>query len=175
MSEEQERYDPGHTLHLETKAAENLRAQFADLMDGDESFAADVIEGQTELASAISRAIEQVANDLANIKGLDEYIKAAEARKSRIAKRVETMKAAISVAIELSGRRSWEHPLAKLSMAKTPRQLVITDESAIPSSYFVAKEPTLSHALVTRALKDGREVPGAALNNGGETLKWYFS
>jgi hypothetical protein len=46
----------------------------------------------------------------------------------------------------------------------------ITDEDAIPDAYCrIKREP--SKTLIKEALLDGEEVPGAVLDNGGETIR----
>ena len=157
-------------LELEINTAKALRAKFAELIAEDETFAADLIEGQTNLNEAIGGVIEQMAADLANIEGLTAYIEKFSARKDRLKTRVEKLKEALFEALKQAGRRKEEHSMATVSVRKTPRAVVVENEKEIPASYWIEQDPKLDKKTLAADLKKGYTVAGAKLSEQGETL-----
>jgi hypothetical protein len=49
--------------------------------------------------------------------------------------------------------------------------VLIVDEAAIPADFWKPSDPKLDKKAVGEALKAGREVAGAMMSNGGETLQ----
>lgn len=179
MSEEQQAYkvepkNVGHTLYRETEAAKTLRAQLADIIAGDDELASDVVEGETNLNEAIEAAVQMLADDMAAIKGINDYIEKFTARKERIKQRIDHMRTALAVALEQAGKKRFDHPAVTLSLRAVPASVVLKDEAEIPASYWKPSEPKLDKRAVLADLKDKKQVPGAQLSNGGVTLalKW---
>jgi hypothetical protein len=56
------------------------------------------------------------------------------------------------------------------SVRKGSASVVITDDAAIPPEYMRQPAPVADKAAIAKALKDGREVPGAVLRNGAPGL-----
>ena len=52
-------------------------------------------------------------------------------------------------------------------------RVIVTDESALPSEYFVQPPPRPNIAEIRASLRAGRNVPGAVLSNGGEPTLCY--
>ena len=166
--------DAGHKLYRETEAAKVLLAQMADIIGDDEQLAADTVEGETSLNEAIDAAVQQMIDDKAAIDGLDAMIKRLTERRERIKARMDTMKTALTVAMEQAGRKKFDHGAVTISIRATPASAIITDEAALPSRFFKAQDPKLDKRAVLDALKAKESVPGASLSNGGQTiaLKW---
>lgn len=164
------RGDAAHDLTREIEAAKILRANFADLIGEDEEFAADMIEGETNLNEMIGKVVEQIAADTSAVAGMDEFIQRMEARRDRHKKRIETMKTALIVGLQQSGRKSFPHALATLSLRAVPSRAEITDESLVPSKFWKANDPTLDKKAVLNALKAKETVTGAKLSEPGQTI-----
>lgn len=166
--------DVSHTLHREIEAAKTLLANLADVIGDDAEFAADLVEGETNLNHAIDRAVMQMVDDRIAMNGLDVVIDELSRRRARIDHRMGLMRAMLSAAMEQAGRKKVEHPAVTLSLRAVPPSVVITDDALIPSTYFKAAEPRLDKKAVLAALKAKESVPGAELSNGGSTIavKW---
>ena len=65
-------------------------------------------------------------------------------------------------------QRKLERPLVTASMVKGRTSLEITESGKIPEIYLTLTE---DKAAITKALKDGLEVPGAELRTGADFLK----
>lgn len=172
--------DARHDLHKATAAAKTLRAHLADILTDDEwaedaDLIRDSIEGQTNLHEAIEGAaalVLETEGHLARIKMIAERL---EARKRRYEARVRNVKMAVSVAMEMGELKSLELPFGTISQRNKPRALILQDESAVPSDYFVTPAPKLDRKALTAALKKGATISGAELDNGGVTVAFRWS
>jgi hypothetical protein len=167
--------DAGHQLYRETEAAKTLLAQIGDIIGDDEEAKADAVEGETNLLEAIDLAVQQLVDDMAAIKGLNDYIEKLTARKERMQVRVAHFRTAIAVALEQAGRKKIEHAAVTLSLRAVAPSVTVIDEAAIPSKFWKAADPKLDKKAVLTALKEKQDVPGACLSNGGQTLALTWS
>jgi hypothetical protein len=166
--------DVTHQLFKETAAAKTLRAQLADILEGDEELGACTVEGETNLYEAINAAVSRLLDDLTAIEGIEVYQANLARRRERLKQRVANMKTALAVALEQAGRKKYEHEAVTMSLRSVPPSVQVTDEAAIPSSYWKAAEPRLDKAAVLAALKAKQTVPGTVLSNGGTTIAFSW-
>jgi hypothetical protein len=126
------------------------------------------------LHEAIEAAVQMLADDMAAIKGLNDYIEKFTVRKERIKQRIEHMRTALAVALEQAGKKRFDHPAVTLSLRAVPASVVLTNEADIPSAFWKTGEPKLDRRAVLATLKEKKPVPGATLSNGGTSLalKW---
>lgn len=166
--------DTRHDIHQEIQAAKVLRANIADLIGDDDEALRDTLEGETTLHELIEAAVADISKDVANIAGLKAHIAKLTERKTRLEERVSAFRQSILTAMDMALIKTKETPLATLSRCRVPASAIITDEALIPAKHWRPQDPTLDKKSVTDALKDKQDVPGAELNNGGETLslKW---
>lgn len=149
------------------KAAEIRRA----LQDQDDpKLVLDMIEGETDLNEAVAVIYQESLDDIALAAGLDAMIKTLSERHSRIIKGIETKRSMILMAMERTGVPTIRTPLATITVRDVAPSAVITDEAQIPAQFWKPQDPKLDKKALTEALKDGAEVPGATLSNGGITL-----
>lgn len=167
--------DVGHNLFRESEAAKVLLAQIADIIGDDEEAKADAVEGETNLLEAIDLAVQQLVDDMATIKGLNDYIEKLTNRKERLQDRVAHFRTALAAAMEQAGRKKIDHPAVTLSLRAVAPSATVTDEAAIPSKFWKPAEPKLDKKAVLAALKAKEDVPGALLSNGGQTLALSWS
>jgi hypothetical protein len=167
--------DIGHTLHRESEAARILLAQIADIIGDDEEAKADAVEGETNLLEAIDLAVQQLVDDMAAIKGLNDYIEKMTARKERLLNRVAHFRTALAAAMEQAGRKKIDHPAVTLSLRAVAPSVAVSDEESIPSKFWKPAAPKLDRKAVLDALKAKEAVPGASLSNGGQTLALTWS
>ena len=88
-------------------------------------------------------------------------------------KRVERVRALIERAMVTLDLPTLRLPTATLSVAKRKPGLVVTDESAIPTRFYVQPDPPppkLDKRALLQALNDNEAIPGAALDNGSISL-----
>ena len=146
--------DVSHDLYRETQAAKTLRAQLADILTGDDDdVMADMVEGETNLHEAIGNAIELLAGDSAALVGIDDLIEKLKKRRDRFALRIDHTRTALSVALEQAGRKSFEHPVATLTLKAVAPCVNVTDEAAIPSRFWKSPPPKLDKVIREKATK----------------------
>lgn len=165
----------GHDLYRETEAAKILLAQIADIIGDDEEAKADAVEGETNLVEAIDLAVQQLVDDMAAIKGLNDYIEKLTSRKERLQDRVAHFRTALSSAMEQAGRKKIDHPAVTLSLRAVAPSVTVIDEAEIPSKYFKPQDPKLDKRAIMEALKAKEPVPGCVLSNGGTSLTISWS
>lgn len=160
-----------HQLFEETNSAKSLLASLAGLIGDDAEVRETAVEGETQLIEVLQSA---VARDLE----LDSMIDAAKATAKRLSERIsrfekqrETLRAAMVLALETTGKKRLETPIGTLALMATQAALVVTEEADIPSEYWKPQPPKLDKAALKKALKDKREVAGARLSNGGMTVQ----
>ena len=137
----------------EAKAAAALRESIIAMAGEDEELIADSIEGETSLFELIDGLLASMAADEAFISGLEAMIDTLKARKERFAKRIETSRELITQALAIAELPKVERPSATLTIAARAPAAIVTDEAAIPSTYFKAARPTLDKKALTDALR----------------------
>jgi hypothetical protein len=160
-------------MHIQVEAAKKLIASLHDMDATDDAeLVADAIEGETGLIEALDAALAEIDECEILIAGLDEKIKAFDARKKQQKDRAERIRALIEQALVSTDMQSLRLPSATISLAKRAPGLVVTNEADIPARFWVEQErpaPKLDKKALADALKSG-DVPGASLDNGSFSL-----
>ena len=162
--------DAAHNLHIQTEAAKALRANLKDIIGDDESLAADMVEGQTDINEAIQAAVALVSQDETHARAIDDHIKALETRKHRLSERARMTRTAIAIAMDQAGKKKVETALGTVSVRAVPPSVQITEEAEIPTEFWKQPEPRLDKKALLSALKNKKIIPGATLSNGGQTI-----
>ncbi len=155
-----------HKLAREAAAANALR-EALKLVTDDSEAVRDTIEGGTNLHDAIAAVAGAIREDEISILGLSAMMGKLAERRQRIENRIETRRNAILQAMSIGELQTLRLPDATLSVRRIAPDVEITDESKIPAAYWKPRDPTLDKPALKAALKDGAEVPGAVLGNGG--------
>jgi phage host-nuclease inhibitor protein Gam len=156
--------DPDHIK----RQIDALRRDHPDVFD-DVDYAADVLEGQTDLHAFMDTAAEIVADAEAAADAIKSRQTELGERKARYERKAEALRGVMLSVLEASGQTKVTLPSATISVRSTPPKAQITDEAAVPPSYWRVKRE-IDKAAVVAALKNGEAVDGAVLTNGGQTL-----
>lgn len=161
-------------LRRQTDAVRDLLAALRDQGEADDAeLVADAIEGETDLLEAISAALNEIDEAEVLILGGRAKIEQIGSRVAAEEKRVERLRAAIERAIVSSEMPTpIKLPTATISISKRKPGVLIDDEAAIPSRFFV-QPPAPPPKLDKKALADAlatEAVPGAHLDNGSISL-----
>ena len=166
--------DASHTLRRETEAARRLLSHLREQgVEDDAELAADAIEGETNLHEAIATVIEQIDECEVHEIGLKAKEEAFANRRAAIVARKERLAAAIEQALIAAEQDKVTLPTATVFISKRKAKVIVQNEADIPSEFFVEQErpaPKLDKRALQSALSDGREVPGAILDNGTVSL-----
>ena len=154
------------------------------LLDTLESLSPEDEEARVELEEAITRAVQAQINKVDGISHMlahfesqaelaAEESKRLQGRKKAFERSAERLESYVRNAMRLTGVRKLEGATTTLSLRAAPASVVITDFEAVPAEYKeIRTEIVISKDTVKKALKGGREVPGAALSEGNVYLVW---
>jgi hypothetical protein len=166
--------DTEHQLRRQTEAARDLLADLrGEGLDEDAEFREDMVEGETDIHAAIAAALTEIDEAEVLILGGKAKIEQIAGRVAMEEKRVERVRALIERAMVTLDLPTLRLPTATLSVAKRKPGLIVTDESAIPSRFFVQPDPPaprLDKKALLAALNDNEAIPGAGLDNGTVSL-----
>lgn len=149
------------TLHYRA-VRDRLRAEDPDL---DEQTLADTVEGLTDLQDIVRAIIRSALIDEALASGLKSRIGEMQERLARLDDRASKRRQiARDVMIEIDLKKITA-PDFTVSIRPGSPGLIVVDESAVPSTFFVPREPRLDRMGLLAELKGGVEVAGVQLSN----------
>lgn len=157
-------------LRSETEAARALLGSMADILGDDDELKESTVEGETNLYEAINAALGRIVELNGHIESLEAMASSLKERSSRFDRQSALIRSAIQMAMEIGEVRKLESPLATLSLRAVPPAVQIIAEADIPAKFWKPVDPKLDKKALLAALKDGERVPGATLDNGGQTL-----
>lgn len=112
----------------------------------------DMIEGSTHLDQFVGKVVQIIQTDEAFADGLKAYQRAIGDRRKRLEERAKRLRVLLaSVVNELPGR-SYQHALAHLRAFDVDPKVIVTDESAIPSAFWIEQDPKLNESMVRKHL-----------------------
>lgn len=157
-------------LAIQANAAKILIENMAALLGQDDELIADTVEGETELIEVIDQAIKRVLF----VEGLIDQIAAEQAkladRKKRLVNQVAMIKTAVGAAMEDGSLKKVEGASYTISSKAVPDRAIVLEEADLPSEYF-KKTVTVDKSKLLKALKEGLDISGATLSNGGRTIQ----
>jgi hypothetical protein len=154
----------------EAKAVASLLHSIRATDGEDDALILDTIEGESGLLEIIDALVLRMQENKAYLAGLDSMISELESRKSRFEQRITADRTLIEQAMILVDLNKLERPGATLFFATRAPKVIVEEEADIPAEFWRAGAPTLDRKAVIAALKDGRAVPGARLDNSPPSL-----
>ncbi|MGC1748642.1 MAG: siphovirus Gp157 family protein [Pseudolabrys sp.] len=141
---------------------DRLRAEDSQI---DDQTLADTVEGLTDLHEILSAVIRAALADQALATGLEGRIGEMQARRDRLHDRAaKRRQIAKNVMVELDLKKLAAPDFTASIRPGTPALMVI-DEAAVPSIYWLPREPRLNRQGLANDLKQGAEITGVALSN----------
>ena len=145
-----------------------LKAAYPELAE-DGLLLADMVEGETEVFEVLSHLVRQSNETKAISGGLGEYCRQLTARKARLERRVEALRALILSIMEAAGLPKAQLPEATIYVRAGVRRPVISEPADLADE-FVRTERLPNMEAIKAALAEGRDVAGAHLSNGEPSL-----
>ncbi|WP_293857364.1 siphovirus Gp157 family protein [uncultured Alsobacter sp.] len=145
----------------ELQALTVLRAQIAEMADGDEDTIRDTLEGEADFDTLFNRLLEEEAQDQALMKGLKLHIDTLSDRKSRFEKRINTLRDLLANAMDIAGLKKWEGPVATISLSEKAASITVTEEADVPTAYWKQPDPVVDKRALNTAVM-AREAERAA-------------
>lgn len=159
--------NPLDVARLEREVA-LLIADYPELAD-DEDLRRDVIEGETDAFSVLTRIVRKHREAKAFGEAIKAERQALADRQERYGRRAMHLATLAARIMNAAGLTKAELPIATLSIRAGVPSVVITDEAAIPDD-FCALVRTPSKTAIKDALTNGQTVPGAMLSNGAPSI-----
>ena len=146
---------------LAETADEDLAVALRDTMEG--------IEGEfQEKGKAIAMITLNIDGDL---EAIQSQIDRLTERKRIITNRKESLKEYLRSNMDAAGITKITHPLFTITCGKGKPIVVIDDEKAIPDDFVNVKVTSApDKTAIAKALKDGKEVPGAHSEIGKSSI-----
>lgn len=170
MSAARRRADFTRDAIKELEAARVLREHLSDLAQGDEGFIRDNLEGETDLDGLVSTLVHAIGEDEAHAVGLKAYQDQIGQRVTLYGERAEFKRRLLIQALEISGRPAIETDGGTVSLRPIAPKVIEGETADIPAEFWQPQPPKLDRRALLTALKEGRDVPGASLSNGGVTI-----
>lgn len=160
-----------YRLRVETEAVKALRAglQTVGLDPADEQLVVDTIEGETNFVEAVDGVLARMDAAEALAVGLTLVEERYAVRRRALEARVERLRTMLEQAMTIAEVQKLERPTATVFFSSRRPELVVDDESRIPTRFYRAGAPKLDKTELRQALLAG-EVDGAHLSQGGVTL-----
>lgn len=120
-------------------------------------------------AQALVTVVHNMDSD---VDALDSEIKRLQARKTAIKNRQDSMREYLRDNMYRTGIKKISCPLFTISCIAGREIAVINSEDEIPDDYMVVKtEIRPDKAAITKALKDGVEIPGVSLDRAKSSIR----
>lgn len=144
------------TLHYSNVDARDLRAEIAHLREicgeDDQELLHDMIDGQTSLDTFVGKMLQVIQTDEAFAEGLKTYQRTLTERKRRLEERARKLRALLATVVNELPGRTYRHAMAHLRAFDVDPRVVVTDESVIPSAFWIEQDPKLDEAGMRRHL-----------------------
>ena len=150
-------FPPSRISDIMHKAAELRQQLEAEGYDQHDQMLA--IETESEALELFDAYAERVVAD-------ERLAASARERAKRLERRAEINKGMLTYIMAVLRQKKLERPLVTATMTKGRTSTEITETDKIPAEYRTLPDK----AAITRALKEGQEVPGAELKTGADYL-----
>ncbi|MBO6755434.1 MAG: siphovirus Gp157 family protein [Roseibium sp.] len=163
-----------HELYKESRKAATFVDGIKHLLGEDDDLLHDMLEGETDLMTALQKAADAIDEENVLIDGMDKRIGEMQERKRLAKARVQHIKTLIEQALVMAGdMKTVRLPNMTITLRDRKPAPVIERESDIPSRFWIPQpppDPKLDKKALAEAMNGGAEVPGCHLDNGGVTL-----
>lgn len=118
----------------------------------DPDLVADMISGETDLEGFVGHVLEFILADEADLEGIKAHHKRIAERRRRLESRVERLRTLLASVITLLPERKYRHALALVTAFDVDPRVIVQDESAIPSHFWIQQEPKLNESGIRKLL-----------------------
>lgn len=188
----------GYSIVGQAEAVRVLREQLAALGSGDDAEVFDLaVESETTFKEVVEALLDEEATAKAFVAALEEREGELNARRKRLKRRIETIRALIASGMQAAEVHSLRTATATVSLVRVAPKAIVMEEGDIPARFWRPQAPKLNQLALTKALcerdralrevgaiPEAREreaaltrierelpaVPGAALTNGSMTI-----
>ncbi len=150
---------------------EYLREQLAEKFpDADEETLRDTLEGMTDLNDMLATLVRSSLDDKAFVTALKQRMADMKERCERFEARAQKKRDLVCMTMDRANLKKITESDFTLSLRAGKPNLLVTDESAIPTEYWMQQAPKLARKDLGYALTAGKSIPGATLTNASPTI-----
>lgn len=142
--------DEKHELKRELKAITSAIDAVKMLCGEDDELLADMIEGETNLHDFIAKCASRVALNEGYVKAISELITDHKLRKRRLDNSSKTIRHIMARAIDEADQKTINTGAFTVTKTDLQPDIIVTEESDIPSKYWKSKDPTLDKATLRK-------------------------
>ena len=129
------------------------------------------LSGELEKSSNFEELCLEIAESAVEhelqAKAVAERINEMSERKSRLLRTSETLRSILLQSMQIRNVSTIKSPVLTLSVSNRKGEVIVTDESMLPSRFFKPQPPKLDKAALKEAvITDGEVIEGAAIGNG---------
>ena len=158
-------------LDLSLTFYQRIRSQIsAENPDLDEQTLADTVEGLTDLHEIVAAIVRSTLVDQALATGLRLRMKEMQERLERFEDRASKRRGIARDVMLEADIKKITAPDFTVSVRPGTPSLAISDEAAIPETYWLPQPAELDRQSLLSAIKQGQEIPGALLSNAQPVL-----
>jgi len=128
---------------------------------------ASIDDAIQDKAIGYAKVINSMAADVADI---SEEIKRLQARKNAVENNINRLKANLIDAFHTADINQVKDSLFTIKIRHNPASVHMIDDKEVPVDYYQPQPMKLSKTLIKKALKNGKEVPGAELTHSESLL-----
>lgn len=147
---------------------DNLLAAYPELAD-DVDLRADMLEGSTQAFDVLTRLLNQERDADSLAKAIAARMSDLAARKQRAERRKDAMRVLMLRVLKAAGIQKAPLVEATVSVSKGRDSVDVTDINKLPKWAYVTEKKPDKKAIMEK-LAANKNVPGAALVTGGDTI-----
>lgn len=135
----------------------------------DETALRDLLDGGTDVYDVLRRMVRFVLDAESLAGAAKERAEKLAARKARFERRAQLGRGAVMAMMDALGERKFPDAEFVVTLRDGTPGVFVTDEAALPEQFVKVTRAPMK-AEIGKALKEGRDVPGATLANSMPTL-----
>jgi|AKVG01.1.fsa_nt_gi hypothetical protein len=155
------------SVKSEIEKARELRKHIIEQCGDDPDLIADMIEAETSINDLIEWALRKFADEKTFESAIKERVDQLQARKKAAERRQDKLRDLIGTLLTESGQNQYKGVEGTVSFKTVPPKPIIQDELQVPPEYC---KLSVDKTAINQAYKNGMNVPGCTLDNGGTTL-----
>ena len=144
----------------------NIR-KIAELLEDDDPDKIDMMDIEGDYTSLMNWALVKRAENIAQANAAKELVDRYQARKKSFENKADSMKGIIESLMDAANESKFKSECGSASFRNIAPKPVVTDEILVPNRFY---KKTIDKTAINKAVKDGEEILGVSMDNGGRSL-----
>lgn len=148
------------------EALERLKI-ISDALPDDDPDKLEMLNVDGDYADLMEWAIRKRTEALSMADANKELAKIYTDRKARFENKAEGMKDVVKLIMDCAGESKYQGVSGTVSIRDVAPKPIVTDESKVPDEF---KNAVIDKAAINQAVKDGLQIEGVSMDNGGVSV-----